>query len=31
MQKQIYGYQRGKGSGDGQIMNVGLTDRNYYI
>ena len=29
--KQTYGYQKGKGSGEGKIRNMGLTDTNYYI
>ena len=29
--KQIYGYQRGKGVGEGEIKSLGLADTNYYI
>ena len=28
--KQTYGYQRGKGGGEGINRSVGLTDTNYY-
>ena len=28
--KQIYGYQRGEGAGEGQIKGMGLTETNYY-
>ena len=29
--KQSYGYQRGKGIGEGEIRSLGLSDTNYYI
>ena len=29
--KKPYGYQRGKGVGDGYIRDLGLTDTHYYI
>ena len=29
--KQIYGYQKGEGGGEGQIKSKGLTDTNYYM
>ena len=29
--RQICGYQRGEGKGEGQIRGMGLTDTDYYI
>ena len=29
--EQTCGYQRGEGSGEGQIRDMGLTDTYYYI
>ena len=29
--KQTSGYQRGEGSGEGQIRGMGLRDTNYYV
>ena len=31
LKKQIYGYQRGKGVGEGQISSLALADKNYLI
>ena len=28
--KQTYGFQRGEELGEGQIRNMGLTDKKYY-
>ena len=29
--KPTGGYQRGEGSGEGEIRGMGLTDTNYYV